>query len=245
MLMGIVNHANDLPLLHIPTGRYLAAMNASRTSHASKAKAPAKVPLRRSARDKLIEAAIATVRYKGFSATSVDEICASAGVTKGAFFHHFVSKEALAVAAADAWTGIAEQRIFTAPDWVRIADPIDRLIGHIEFRLAMLNGPAEDFTCFVGTMVQEAYNSSDPIRAACDASIAAYAERLADDIQQAIDKYGIIDSVTALGLAFHIQAVLQGAFILAKAQGSPDIARDSVAHLKRYVLMLFRKEGEK
>jgi TetR/AcrR family transcriptional regulator, transcriptional repressor for nem operon len=223
-------------------------MNASRTIKAGKAMAAAKASAvgspTRSAREKLIEAAIATVRYKGFSATSVDEICQAAGVTKGAFFHHFASKEALAVAAASAWTDIAEQRIFTAPDWVRIADPLDRLMGHIEFRLAMLNGPAEDFTCFVGTMVQETYNSSDPIRAACDASITAYAERLAEDIQPAIDQYGISDCGSAIGLAFHIQAVLQGAFILAKAQGSPEIARDSVAHLKRYMLMVFGKGGE-
>jgi TetR/AcrR family transcriptional regulator, transcriptional repressor for nem operon len=221
-------------------------MNASRTTKAGKATAVAKASAvgsaTRSAREKLIEAAIATVRYKGFSATSVDEICQAAGVTKGAFFHHFASKEALAVAAASAWTDIAEQRIFTAPDWVRIADPLDRLMGHIEFRLAMLNGPAEDFTCFVGTMVQEVYNSSDPIRAACDASITAYAKRLAEDIQPVIDQYDIGHDVSALGLAYHIQAVLQGAFILAKAKGDPAIARDSVVHLKRYALMLFGKE---
>lgn len=209
-------------------------MNTSRTI---------KVP-KTSARDKLIAGAIATVRYKGFAATSVDEICQAAGVTKGAFFHHFASKEALAVAAAGAWTHIAEQRIFTQPDWVRIADPVERLIGHIEFRLSMLDGPVEDFTCFVGTVVQESYNSSDPIRAACDASITAYAKRLAEDIQPAIEKYGV-KGVDALGLAYHIQAVLQGAFILAKAKGSPEIARDSVAHLKRYVIMLFGKGGER
>lgn len=206
-------------------------MNASRTVDAPKS----------SARDKLIAAAIATVRYKGFSATSVDEICAAAGVTKGAFFHHFASKEALAVSAAGAWTDIAEQRIFTAPDWVRITDPLERLIGHIDFRLSMLDGPAEDFTCFVGTVVQEAYNSSDPIRAACDASITAYAKRLAEDIEPLVAQYGMGNSASALGLAYHIQAVLQGAFIMAKAKGDPQIARDSVAHLKRYVLMLFEK----
>lgn len=218
-------------------------MSASRTTNTTQSKAAVGGPLpARNARAKLIEAAIATVRYKGFSATSVDEICAAAGVTKGAFFHHFASKEALAVAAAGAWTDIAEQRIFTLPDWVRIADPLERLMGHIEFRLSLLDGPAEDFTCFVGTMVQEAYNSSDPIRAACDASITAYAERLAEDIEVAIHSYGIDHGISALDLAYYIQAVLQGAFIMAKAKGSPEIARDSVAHLKRYVEMLFKKE---
>jgi TetR/AcrR family transcriptional repressor of nem operon len=207
-------------------------------SRATKAP-PRQVPATGSARERLIAAAIATVRYKGFSATSVDEICQAAGVTKGAFFHHFASKEALAVEAAGAWTEIAEQRIFTQPDWTRIPDPLERLLGHIDFRLSMIDGPAEDFTCFVGTMVQESYNSSDPIRAACDASLHAYALRLAEDIQQAIDIYGIASGVSAVSLAFHIQAVLQGAFILAKANGNPVIARDSVMHLKRYVVMLF------
>ncbi|MBL0922874.1 MAG: TetR/AcrR family transcriptional regulator [Sphingomonadaceae bacterium] len=197
---------------------------------------------RPSARSKLIEAAHATVRAKGYNATSVDELCAAAGVTKGAFFHYFPSKEALAVAAAGAWTDMAEQRIFTAPDWVRIADPLDRLLAHIDFRFAMLDGPVEDFTCFVGTMVQEAFKSSDAIRAACDASVTAYAKRLAEDIQPAIDRYGIGYGVTALDLAFHIQAVLQGAFIMAKAKGNPQIARDTVTHLKRYVQMLFNRE---
>ncbi|WP_430444177.1 TetR/AcrR family transcriptional regulator [Sphingorhabdus contaminans] len=208
-------------------------------SRATKAPPKQAVPAAGSARERLIAAAIATVRYKGFSATSVDEICQAAGVTKGAFFHHFASKEALAVEAAGAWTEIAEQRIFTQPDWTRIADPLERLLGHIDFRLSMIDGPAEDFTCFVGTMVQESYNSSDPIRAACDASLHAYALRLAEDIQQAIDIYGIASGVSAVSLAFHIQAVLQGAFILAKANGNPVIARDSVMHLKRYVVMLF------
>lgn len=211
-------------------------------SRATKAPPKQVVPAAGSARERLIAAAIATVRYKGFSATSVDEICQAAGVTKGAFFHHFASKEALAVEAAGAWTGIAEQRIFTQPDWTRIPDPLERLLGHIDFRLSMIDGPAEDFTCFVGTMVQESYNSSDPIRAACDASLHAYALRLAEDIQQAIDTYGIASGVSAVSLAFHIQAVLQGAFILAKANGNPVIARDSVMHLKRYVVMLFTQK---
>jgi TetR/AcrR family transcriptional regulator, transcriptional repressor for nem operon len=191
------------------------------------------------ARAKLLEVATALVRQKGYAATSIDDLCKAAGVTKGAFFHHFPSKEALAVAGAQAWTAHAQARIFTDAPWMQPTDPLERLLAHIDFRLAMLDGPAEDFTCFVGTMVQETFATNDNIRAACDASITAYAERLAEDIQPAIDLYDIGHGVTALGLAYHIQAVLQGAFILAKAKGDPAIARETVIHLKRYVQMLF------
>src|SRR3546814_18482039 len=64
--------------------------------------------------------------------------------------------------------------MFEMPPHVHRDDPLGRLLGHIDFRLAMLDGPTEDYTCFVGTMVQEAYATSDRIRAACEASINAY-----------------------------------------------------------------------
>jgi len=193
---------------------------------------------RGSARAKLIAAAHQTVRRKGYAATSVDEICAAAGVTKGAFFHHFDSKDALAVAAAEGWTERARP-MFELPPHTRLEDPLDRLLGHIDFRLAMLEGPVEDFTCFVGTMVQEAYATNDAIRAACEASINAYCEALAPDIEAAIARHGIAHGVGAMSLARHVQAVLQGAFIMAKTANDADIARDSVTHLKRYIGMLF------
>jgi TetR/AcrR family transcriptional regulator, transcriptional repressor for nem operon len=186
----------------------------------------------------MVAAAHLLVKRQGYAATSVDDICRAAGVTKGAFFHHFASKEALAVAAAEGWTARAAP-LFTEPPYARLADPLDRVLGHIDFRASLIGGAAEDYTCFVGTMVQEAHASSEPIRAASDASITAYAERLAEDIAAAIEKHGIADGVTAISLAYHVQAVLQGAFVIAKAKGDAAAARDSVAHLKRYVAMLF------
>lgn len=203
---------------------------------------PASSPARPGgARAKLLDAAHVTVRRKGFTATTVDELCAVAGVTKGAFFHHFVSKEALGVAAAEQWTSRAAP-LFTDAPYTKLADPLDRVLGHIDLRIAMLEGDAEDFTCFVGTVVQESFATSEPLRAACDASISAYCEALAVDIQQAIDKYGVKHELTALGLAEHTQTVLQGAFVMAKAKADPQVARDSVAHLKRYVLMIFDRD---
>lgn len=195
---------------------------------------------RPSARTKLIDAAHQLVRRHGYAATTVDEICAAAGVSKGAFFHHFASKEALGVAAAAQWTARAAP-LFTLPPYTRLEDPLARLLGHIDMRMAMIEGPAEGFTCFVGTMVQESFASSEPLRAASEASITAYCAALSVDIQAAIDRYGISDGISAMSLAWHVQAVLQGAFVVAKATADPALARATVMHLKRYVTMLFNQ----
>lgn len=56
--------------------------------------------------------------------------------------------------------------------------------------------------------------------------------------------HGVTGEWTAASLAVHTQAVLQGAFILAKATGDAQMARDSVDHLARYVRLLFGRRGE-
>ena len=101
------------------------------------------------------------------------------------------------------------------------------------------NGPIEKITCLVGTMVQEAFRSGDAIRASCEASIKGHAQTLEADLSEAIAKRGIT-GLTAHSLALHTQAVLQGAFILAKATGDSVIARASVLHLKRYCEFVFK-----
>src|ERR1700744_1582009 len=108
------------------------------------------------ARDKLLDAAIATVRAKGYSATSVDDLCAGAGVTKGAFFHHFKSKEALGVAAAERWSANADA-LFAAGPYHAQPHPLDRLLGYLDYRKAILQRTLPEFTCLLGTMVQEVY----------------------------------------------------------------------------------------
>jgi TetR/AcrR family transcriptional repressor of nem operon len=190
------------------------------------------------ARQKLLDAAFALIRAKGYSATSVDDLCAEAGVTKGAFFHHFDTKEALGVAAAEYWAE-ATGAFFAAAPYHSHPDPLDRFLGYIDFRKQILQGEVKEFTCLVGTMVQEAYDTAPAIRAACDATISEHAEKLVADIAEAMAARGIAADWTPRSLALHTQAVLQGAFILAKAKGGSTIAAESVDHLRRYVEMIF------
>jgi TetR/AcrR family transcriptional regulator, transcriptional repressor for nem operon len=62
------------------------------------------------------------------------------------------------------------------------------------------------------------------------------------DIEEAMRARAMSPEWTAKSLALHTQAVLQGAFILAKAKGGPEIAVESVDHLIRYLKLLFGPE---
>ena len=135
-------------------------------------------------RVKLLDTALLVIRGKGYSATRVEDVCAAAGLTKGSFFHHFDSKEALALAAADHFGAMADGVFATAP-YQSAPDPLDRLLGYVDFRIAILQGTLPEYTCLLGTMVQEAYDTHPAIRAACDTHISAHADMLAVDIEKA------------------------------------------------------------
>ena len=199
---------------------------------------PIERPTSGGARSKLLDAAVEIIRQKGYAATSVDELCARAGVTKGAFFHHFPSKDSLAVAAANYWQELSDA-LFAAAPYHRLNDPLDRILGYLDFRKAMLRGDVAEFSCLAGTMLQEAYQTHPDIRLACDATIGSHAATVESDIADAMKRYRIRAPWTAESLALHTQAVLQGAFILAKAKGSAAVVEASIDHLRRYVEFLF------
>ncbi|CAN5573031.1 TetR/AcrR family transcriptional regulator [soil metagenome] len=189
-------------------------------------------------RTKLIEAARDLIRAKGYSATTVDDICHSAGVTKGGFFHHFESKDQLGVAAAEHFSAMAEQLFATAP-YCALQDPRDRLFGYIDFRTAMFGYEIAQYTCLLGTMVQEAYSTHPNVREACAAGMTTHVEDLARDIEAAKQLYAPSASWTSESVGYFIQAVLQGAFIFAKAKQGPEVALESMMHLRRYLETLF------
>jgi TetR/AcrR family transcriptional regulator, transcriptional repressor for nem operon len=186
----------------------------------------------------LLNAAISVIRIKGYAATRVEDICAAAELTKGSFFHHFKTKEDLAVAAAAHWsTGVCD--LFTAAAYRKLPDPLDRLLGYVDLRKSILKGTLPEFSCFAGTMIQEIYETHPAIRDACEKSITAHVAFVRSDIEDAMRRYCVDPPFSADSLASYIQAVIQGAIILAKANQDPTACLD---HLRRYVEMLFTSQ---
>lgn len=206
---------------------------------------PLKSSIQKPAKEKLLEAAFKLIRTKGYSSTTVDELCEHARVTKGTFFHYFDSKEALAIEAAKHWSLVTGHFFESAP-YQKLADPLERVFGYIEFRKEILRGTTPEYTCLVGTMVQEAFESNPEIRKACKESIFGHAEAfLEKDIEAAKKSYAPNAKWSSKSLALHTQCVLQGAFILAKAGDNSSFASDSINHLKNYLFFLFNQNQKK
>ena len=196
------------------------------------------ISVQHESRTRILDAALDVFRAKGYAATRVEDICAAAGLTKGSFFHHFKTKEDLAVAAADRWSVVTGE-IFRGADYHKPADPVDRLLGYVDLRRQLLRGSLAEYTCLLGTLVQEVYDTNPPIRIACEASLSSHVATLIEDIEAARAAHAPDATWTAESLALHMQAVIQGAFVIAKARYDADAAAASLDHLQRYVGGLF------
>ena len=67
-------------------------------------------------RAKILASAARLFSTHGFNAASVDDICKEAGVSKGAFYHHFESKQALFLALLDGWLQVIDNAIEASRD---------------------------------------------------------------------------------------------------------------------------------
>lgn len=187
---------------------------------------------------RLLDAAMHVIRAKGYAATTVDDICQRAGVSKGSFFHHFKSKDELAVATVEHFSAMTDA-LFAAAPYRQAEDPLQRLLGYVDFRVSILEGELSGFTCLLGTLVQETYDTHPGIRRACARGMSEHINDLTRDIKLARQRHAPNAQWSAESVGYFIQAVLQGAFIFAKAKQSPEVARESLAHLRRYLVHIF------
>jgi TetR/AcrR family transcriptional repressor of nem operon len=187
---------------------------------------------------KLLDAALYIIRSKGYAATRIEDVCEAAGLTKGSFFHHFKGKEDLAIAAAQYWGEVTGTLFEQAPYHLPI-DPVDRVLAYIDFRKAILQGDLAEYTCLLGTMLQETYDTHPAIREACEKGISHHAATVEQHIAAALESRNLNVAWTASSLSFYIQATIQGAFILAKAKNNSQVAAECLDHLRHYLELIF------
>lgn len=190
------------------------------------------------AKEKLLDAAQGLMLAKGYTATTVDEICKEAGLTKGSFFHYFESKEDLGKAALDRFSGAMFQMMKDAP-FNKREDPLKRVFGFLDFMLEIAKNPAIPKSCLIGNFSQELSGTHPEIRSLCEGYFSQWSEALKKDLDEAKRRYKTKISFNSLSLADHFISAMEGSLILAKAKQETRVIEESIIHLKQYLKSLF------
>ena len=170
---------------------------------------------KRTAKEKLLEAAQTLMLSKGYPATTVDEICELAAVSKGSFYHAFETKEALGLAVLDAFQG-RNARLIAAGPQTHIADPVDRALQLVDHLMASA-GEMWGSGCLLGNFALDLADTHPEIRQAVSDTFRGIADGLAEGMAPLGAEGGHAGAPSGAEIAEHFIVVVEGALILAKA----------------------------
>ena len=190
-------------------------------------------------KQRLLDTAQRCVLENGFSATSVDEICKDAKLTKGSFFHYFKSKDALGAELLRRYCENGKQ-MFKGGCCSQEKDPLKRVYGFLDFMIVLAR-KKDGKGCLLGSMAQELSDTHPEIRAICAAGFAGMAEILKKDLAEAKSKHAPKASFSPREVADHFVAVLEGSMLLARVRKDAGFKENGLKHFKAYVQSLFMK----
>ena len=186
----------------------------------------------------LLASAVKLMRKKGYEATSVDDICREAKLTKGSFFHHFKDKEELALAALDSFCNCQGAEMSRRKGE---KDPLARLDGLIDKIIRMGASPDAMDGCLIGNFAQEVSETHPDLRTACAGKFGDLARTIKKELDEAKKMYTPKAGVDTESLAYHFISVLQGSHVVAKATRDTKVIGRNLRHLKEYFHTLFKK----
>jgi TetR/AcrR family transcriptional repressor of nem operon len=192
-------------------------------------------------RGKLLEATIGLMRRQGYAGTTVDQICARAGVTKGAFFHYFSSKEAIGRAAVDDW---CQQRAeqYRVDLGNPAEDPlvrIDRLLdGLIE---SIRNPPDNMVVCLLGMLSQEMALSNETMRTQFCQHLEGWSGFVTGLLKEACETHPEHREFDPEQVGWLLNSLWQGSLLVAKTTGNPQIVVDNLEQARDWINGYFAK----
>ena len=186
----------------------------------------------------ILESAETLVRQKGFGASTIDEICKTAGVTKGAFFHYFKSKKALGLEILSRM----ERDMCSSPACCPESAPKDSL-ERVMYAIDCMEQASMDPTSkcsFIGVFAQEMCSTENEISQKCLRICSMAIENFQAIFQAAKDDYAADRDIDVAAMTKTLFALRQGAAVMSKAQGSTDVIPQVFSSFKSMVQCLFK-----
>ena len=184
------------------------------------------------ARDQLLEATQRLLLERGYEAASLDEICATARVTKGGLFYHFESKEQLASAAIERFYGQlvdkGRRAMGAAP-----TDAVVLLLRYLDAVVALLQDPLLSRGCLLGAMALQTPQTHPAVAVAAQAALGDWKATLTELITAAAWHRGVI--VDAGALADGLLAAIEGGLLLDRDKPDNPATVAAVTHFGNYL----------
>ena len=190
-------------------------------------------------RQKLLDAMRTLTLSKGFPATTVDEVCAQADVSKGSFYHHFASKEDIGHAALDSYF----DELVMALTAGLVGDdlgPVERLRVFVTHAGEVCSGPLLMNGCMLGSFALDLAESHPELQSKLSDQFSELAALVARLISDAAVATGT--DPPAEQLAQQFLAIIEGSIVLAKAHADPAILGSGVALFADYLDLLLEQE---
>ncbi|MEW5964328.1 MAG: TetR/AcrR family transcriptional regulator [Pseudomonadota bacterium] len=188
-------------------------------------------------RTRLLDVAFAEIYEHGYQGLRVDTLLAKAGLTKGAFYHHFESKTALGLAVIDELlAGLAD--LVWRQHLAQYDDPIEGIEASASFALGLLGPRATTLGCPINNLAQE-MSGLDP---AFQQRLAAVFQGIIDNIATALERgkaSGVVrGDVDSRAAAIFILAAVEGAIGIAKGTRSEAALQSALVEARRYLATL-------
>jgi TetR/AcrR family transcriptional regulator, transcriptional repressor for nem operon len=186
-------------------------------------------------RSGLLAAARDLFLAKGFAGTGIEEICAKAGVTKGALFHHFDGKDALAAEVLNEWIR-AGLGAYSQAAFLREPSAVARVLGYVDFTIEL--SQEAPIGCLIGGFAQETWSSHPSLRDRCADAFRDWSAGLGAMLEEAKKEARRHRPFNSASVARHFVAIFEGAQILAKAQQSRRPVEEQLLEFRRYLGLL-------
>jgi TetR/AcrR family transcriptional repressor of nem operon len=180
---------------------------------------------RASLKEQLVDRSAAVFLERGFNAASVNDIVQAAGVPKGSFYNHFVSKEALAVEVLERYVDDLGLRELADPG----GSPLEQIRAHLMANIAAREAAGIEYGCLLGNFSTDAVALNEGLREAVTQGFARWIDAVATAIVRAQDAGEIRNGTDAHTLARYLVSSFEGAIAQAKTLRSGDPIRDFLA----------------
>jgi TetR/AcrR family transcriptional regulator, transcriptional repressor for nem operon len=194
-------------------------------------------------RERLLELAEAAILEKGFSATSIDELIAAAGITKSGFFYHFKDKNELAKELMQRYIATNDAIL---DDIMRRADELndDPLHGFLVslklFAELLADLPGGHPGCLVASFCYQDQMFSGDIRELTRAGVEGWRKRFRDRLEKISERYPPRIPVNIDELADMANALVDGGIIMTKVFKDATILPKQVLLYRDLIRMIFQ-----